>query len=412
MMHPSETHPGTDLTPFEQEFISRFLRESIGCDYADCPGDLAKLIFRELTRQEEFENTRRDSLGRWQAGISTEEREFTAVPRIDEYLLRLGEELSRRDPPRERKLRWPEGKPFALCLSHDVDFVSARSQTAKFLRRARRLYTAGGAKTMAVKLTVGSLYRLATDTLGPDRYGNFDRWLQLEDRFGYRSSFYFCPSDISQAHVVDPDYRYSDPVLFNGSKMTAASMVREIKNSGWDIGLHGSFYSAWLPGMLMEQRKELESVVGAPVLSCRQHYLQYDVTRTPKLQSEAGFLADSSQGFTTSIGFRAKTSLPYRCWDFGERKTLPILEIPLHVMDTALFFGTNAPANEEEACNRVIKVMDNIERVHGCLTLNWHPHNMVRPAFWNTYRVILEEAHRRGAWGCSVEQLMNWWERE
>lgn len=162
----------------------------------------------------------------------------------------------------------------------------------------------------------------------------------------------------------------------------------------------------------MEQKKQLGAAAGSQILTCRQHYLQYEITSTPKLQVKAGFLADSTQGFTRSIGFRAKTSFPYRVWDFQTESALPILEIPLHVMDTALFFGSEAVVTEAEAVRRVTRLLNNIERVHGCLTLNWHPHNIVRPAIWNTYRVILEEAHRRGAWGCSVEQLMNWWERD
>ena len=409
---PSSLSSKSEMSLSEQAFVSRFLHDTIGCDFADCPLELAEEIFHELTRQEEVLNTTRDPLGRWQADLSPEYNvDQAAIPRIDALLARLEEERLPQYSNGKVRPRWPEGKPFALCLSHDVDYVSTRGHSARFLRRFGRVFTAGGSKQASVKATAASLYRIATALGGSERYGHYERWLQLEQKFGFRSTFYFCPSKITRPHVFDTDYRYSDTVFFDGSKMTVAEMIRQLKKSGWDIGLHGSYYSAGSAQLLVEQKKELESVVGEPVLSCRQHYLQYDVTRTPGFQSDAGFLADSTQGFTQTIGFRAKTSLPYRCWNFKTGSTLPILEIPLHVMDTALFYGYNAPSSEEEAVQRVITLMDNVERVHGCLTLNWHPHNMMRPALWNTYCRVLEEAHRRGAWGCSVEQLMQWWKR-
>ena len=415
----SDSSPKTDsilkhlIAPNEREFVSQFLEESIGCAQDDCPDDLANFIFHVLSRQEEVENAERDSLGRWQASLSKDGgQESASFPNIDEKLARLGDELARRYPDRKRKTRWPEGRPFALCLSHDVDYVSTRGHVGKFFRRFGRIFTGGGSRAMSAKLTLGSVYRLATTIGRPDGYSNFNRWLEFEDNFGFRSTFYFCPSEITKAHVFDTDYKYSDQVVFAGTKITVAEMIRQIKSRGWDIGLHGSYYSATDPALLREQKKELESVLGTPVLSCRQHYLQYDIKQTPKLQSDAGFLADSTQGFTVSNGFRAQTSLPYPCWDVKAGVTLPILEIPLHVMDTALFYGSDAPANEEEAVQQVLTIMDKVERVHGCLTLNWHPHNIARPALWNTYCRVLEEAHRRGAWGCSVEQLLHWWEQE
>ena len=65
MTHLSEPHsslsPGTEVTQFEQEYVSRFLQETIGCEYSDCPADLAKRIFPGLVLPDVIEVLRGDN---------------------------------------------------------------------------------------------------------------------------------------------------------------------------------------------------------------------------------------------------------------------------------------------------------------------------------------------------------------
>lgn len=325
-------------------------------------------------------------------------------PSLDQDLLTLG--LGQRPNP---PARWPEGRRFALCLTHDVDFVSSKSQGRKLVRRLRRTLLADGPRLVPLVAAGGSLVRLATDVGRQDRIGDYAEWIRMESELGFRSTFYFFPSRVSALHAYDCDYHFRDPAIFDGRRMRIADVARTIAEAGWEIGLHGSYLSAKRLPLLIEQRQDIEEVVQRPVTSIRQHYLQYDISITPIVQAAAGLLCDSTQGFNSSIGFRSGTSFPYWCWDFDRAEQLPLLEIPLSVMDIALFSSAGLGLTERSAIEHCLEIMNVVERVGGCMTLNWHPNYLMNSKYRNVYITLLQEAHHRNAWGCSAAELYDWW---
>ncbi len=56
-----------------------------------------------------------------------------------------------------------------------------------------------------------------------------------------------------------------------------------------------------------------------------------------------------------------------------------------------------------------MQLMDEVESVGGCLTLNWHPEYLNCSTHWEVYGTVLQEAKRRNAWGCSVREVSEWW---
>lgn len=92
-----------------------------------------------------------------------------------------------------------------------------------------------------------------------------------------------------------------DRIVFAGRLMTVSQMMQVIHRAGWEIGLHGSYYSATENGILGYEREQIQSVIKDPVISIRQHWLHYDITRTPRLQMEAGFRCDSTQDSTALL---------------------------------------------------------------------------------------------------------------
>jgi peptidoglycan/xylan/chitin deacetylase (PgdA/CDA1 family) len=242
-----------------------------------------------------------------------------------------------------------------------------------------------------------------------DPLWHYEDWLKLEDRYGFRSTFFFFPSHVAKPSVWDAAYHFDDHVRFAGRSMRVRDMMQVIQRAGWDVGLHGSYYSATEPGILGDERSQIERVIGERVISIRQHWLHYDILRTPRLQAEAGLLCDSTQGFNRNIGFRAGTSFPYWCWDHESQSSLPVLEIPMHIMDGALFTTNALEYNLELAIHHCVQLLDRVAKVGGCLTLNWHPNYLNDDKWWSVYETLLEEAARRNAWGCSVGQLYSWW---
>ena len=192
-----------------------------------------------------------------------------------------------------------------------------------------------------------------------------------------------------------------------------AACCKRLARQAGRSGLHGSFHSATAPGLLAEERAQIEEAIARPVISIRQHWLHYDARLTPSLQAAAGLKADSTQGFNRAIGFRAGSAFPYWSWDHVAGQPSAVLEIPLHIMDGGLFSVGALEYDEELAVAHSLQLMAAVERVGGVLTLNWHAHGISNPVWWRVYERLLSEAAARHAWGCSAGQLYQWWtERE
>lgn len=371
-------------------------------------------IFRELTRQDEVESAydAGERLTWTKEHMSPGRQEQIQRPTLDEFIVKWQGRLSTFDLEQNAEPTWPEAKPFALCITHDVDHVSSFGMSRLYRRFFRYARYPGRQIGELAKLALissrGTASTLVKKSLlqRPDSISQIAEWMKIEDALGFRSTFFFLPSTVRPWHPFDCDYSFSDSVLFDGHRMSVAQMMREIVGRGWDVGLHGSYYSATVPGMLRHQKEELERVLGRAVLTTRQHTLQYDPRLTPTLQAEAGLMADSTQGFNDLIGFRAGTSFPYLCWDWQKKRTLPLLEVPLHIQDGPLIRGSRTEMEAIEAC---LELMDAVQSVGGCLVMLWHPWVLATDIGLNVFRSILEEAKLRNAWGCSLRRLVDWW---
>jgi hypothetical protein len=373
-------------------------------------------IFDALSRSEEIETKDRDHWGGWDwQYCDSQRRGELYVPWVDRPLAEVRGVVQARHPDWQMEPLWPNKKRFALCLTHDVDGVLRDITTKSVVHTIRHDFLS----SLSRRARFGRARVLVRDWLrelhSTTSHGlpNFDEWLKLEDSFGFKSTFFFFPSHLDHRHPYDCEYQFYEIVRHGLGTMTVMEMIRNIDRAGWEIGLHGSYHSATESGLLANERKQLEKILGHNIISTRQHWLHYDVQQTPRLQREAGFKVDSTQGFNRSIGFRAGTAFPYWCWDHQKAETLPVLEIPQHIMDGGLFVPNGLQYNEALAIKHSVEIMSSVERVGGCLTLSWHPHNVNDPKHWHVYKTLLEEATRRDAWGCSVGELYKWWtERE
>lgn len=321
-------------------------------------------------------------------------------PVVDEHCLANG----------GKKPVWPDGKPFAVCLTHDVDSVTLSSY-----RQMTRLGLSniGNAKNILKKTRVGlsfgrELARTSLNRNSEDPLHCYERWLEVEQKSGARSTFFFWPgwSSVAKHHPSDCLYEMRDRIFFDGQKCTVGEMIQEIDHRGWEIGLHPSWYSYDSADELKRQKAALESVVGHEVVSIRQHFLHYDIRVTPRVQAEAGFRYDSTLGFNDNVGFRFGTSCPWKIHDLRTDEELPITEVPLIIQDTALLNPTKGMRlDEDTAFQYIIQIALAVERVGGVLTLLWHPNGIVDPTWWNLYNRALNYLRERNAWFGSVLEV-------
>jgi peptidoglycan/xylan/chitin deacetylase (PgdA/CDA1 family) len=378
----------------------RFARTLLGERANHLSPSVLSGIEHRLLRVEELEDDTRDEFGNWEPATAARAR--YAVPHTD-LALELHHRLA---PPAPAQTLWPEGRRFAACITHDVDGVSDKNHARRFIRRARRVFGQHRPRSVPLKMAAGSLVRLAQRAGRTDGLGCFERWIEVEANLGARSTWFFLPGHYSQPHPYDIDYEYDDRVTYAGRRMSVGTMIRTLAESGAEIGLHGSYLSSEDPEMLSEQRRQLQHVSGTSVTSIRQHYLRYDVRRTPAAHAAAGFLADSTVGFNETSGFRAGTSFPYFPFDHTTGQVSSVVELPMVLMDGHLrSLGLDA----EGAIRHCGELIDAVENVGGCLTLNWHPNHIHNPLFWRTFCWVLEECGRRGAWFGTVEQIASRW---
>ncbi len=315
-----------------------------------------------------------------------------------------------------QKPQWPEDKPFAVCLTHDVDDVSYFS-FRQFLRPFTTPFS--GLQNTQDKLkrlfNLGfNILRACKNQFSNDPLHCYERWLKIEEEFGAKSTFFFWPGwkNVTKHHTTDPIYDLNDRVAFNGNKCTVGEMIQEIHRRGWEIGLHASWYAYNDVDELKRQKDALEKAVGYPVYSIRQHYLHYDIRITPRAHSAAGFRYDSTLGFNDNIGFRFGTCYPWKLFDLGSKKELPILEIPLIAQDMAMLNPSKGMRIDSKMALRyMLLIIKEVEKVGGVLTLLWHPNEIINRESWMLYRKILNYLREKNAWITSLQKVGGWWLR-
>ena len=317
----------------------------------------------------------------------------------------LDEKLLEREPSIAAALRWPEGRRFAALLSHDVDGTRehSREQLARLI----------GMNLTAAPTTLEMVRSLEAVTGLRHRPGDKDLlspWLEAERAKGFSSTFFVFATAVNPRHLRDLNYYWGDLMPFEGKLQTIGSVFAQVAERGWEVGIHGSIESAFTPGMLGTQRLDVEKAVGAPVVSGRQHNLQFGAAVTPDLIAASGLQVDCTLGSNRTVFFRTGTSYPHRLWSAAKKQWLDVLEIPLVLHDGALLRRDNLDLSPDSAFRFCRKIIERVAAVRGVVSLLWHPENVLKPGYFDLYCRLLDLLHEMGAWGTSAREIAVWWE--
>src|SRR3954470_9405518 len=376
------------------------------------PPDLARLLWRA----EEYENAHRDQWDCWEYGFSDNfHRGKLWEPELDRW---LAAERNRLGGETELEPLWPDGRPFAVCMSHDVDLVSPASTPRQALRsmktsladrpsslagRALRLPRPG---VRAARVVSNGISRAPSAT-------TLERAVQLEHDRNVTASYYFTVYPDGNASRYDCVYDFDDVCTFRNERMRIRDVIRAIHDDGFEAGLHGSYNSAVTAGVLARERQALEEAVDLPIASTRQHFLHWRVDRTPVLQAEAGFRADSSIGFNRNLGFRSGPSLPFRGFDLARAAALDLVEMPIVVQDGTLLRSDGLELDVELAWTVTQQLVDTVAEVGGVAMFVVHPNNLEDERHEELFVRALDYCASRGAWFASIRDIDVWWrERE
>ncbi len=345
-----------------REYVIEFIVQAIGMPndlkyiYDDIPEDIINQISISLTGRD----------------IDAETFDPDIAPDVDGFIQwaqEIYEELCKENNiPAIWKSRWPNGKTFAVALTHDSDSIDV---TEEHLQEVKDRFNESDLK----EALEGK----------KNLYWNVERIKEIESKFDFHSSFYFLTSEYNLEQYKD--------------------VLDELSKDGWEIGLHAGFGTHENEGKMNEDINEFKRQLKQQPIGVREHYLQFDYHNTLNFLEKNQFVYDSSLGFREHPGFLLGTSLPFNPprenWE--KRK---ILELPLIIMDTSLWGYMNL--NEDDGMKLIEDYIANIKKFNGLLTILWHQEAFLMKK-GNIYPKILEKLAKEECFVSSGIKIAEWW---
>jgi peptidoglycan/xylan/chitin deacetylase (PgdA/CDA1 family) len=340
----------------------------------------------------------RDSPGHWDIFTRKEEynsseidkhERFTPIknnyksilePSVSKYLIEKGMENE-----------YPDGKKFAVCLSHDIDDIVPPAKHSLL----SSLYCMKNFDLKSLKEQVS----WKNKGLKASPYLNFREIMELEQKYDAKSSFYFIAAE-------------EDPVRFRYNVEDIEDELSEIVDNGFEVGLHGGYYTYNNLETIEKEKERLEKTLGKKVIGYRNHYLRFKVPDTWELLAKAGFKYDTTLGYSEIPGFRNGMCHPFKPYNLNTDKECNILEIPLILMDGSLLSYSKS---FKEAWQYSKDIIDTVEKYNGVISILWHNTAFncpFREDRKRLYEKILQYCYEKNAWMTSSDEVYKWWKHD
>lgn len=306
----------------------------------------------------------------------------------------------------------PAGCDLICCLTHDVDFAGVRNH--------RFDHTIFG---FLYRALIGSLIKFLRQSISLDKllknyrsvlllpgvylgfvedfWLQFDTYLQIENDLC--STFFFLPYEKRPGKA-----EFGQASGRREARYDVANLNRHIQrlmSNGCEIGLHG--IEAWRDiEKGIEESDRISSVTGRSTSGVRIHWLFFN-SQSPKVLEKAGFVYDSTLGYNDAVGYLAGTTQVFR--PFGVEK---LLELPVHIQDTALFYPKRMGLEENQAFDLCKTLIKNESIYGGVLVINWHQRSLAPERLWGEFYVrLLSYLKEHRVWFATAEQVVNWFQK-
>jgi hypothetical protein len=303
-------------------------------------------------------------------------------PVVDQTVELLGRWLQRQlgvDP----LPRWPAGRRAVVGLSHDVDHPDAYATLRAIAANPLRLRSAP--RTLAARALSQARSRVRDPH--PNASWTFCRVVNAEARHGFRSTWFFAATPFHGPWGTPLD------VAYDIGERRFQPVFALLRDTGAEIGLHTGYAAHQDPNRIRAERDRLAAIAGTDVAGNRHHYwhLGPQPAATLRAHEAAGFAYDSSIAFNDAPGLRRLGSLPFHPFDATLDRPLRVMQLPVLVMDAALFGGTTGI---DDALRRFDAALARVVAAGGVAILDWHAEvSVARPG-------------ERRAWGTVYEEIL------
>ena len=306
----------------------------------------------------------------------------------------------------------PAGHRFIVCLTHDIDHPRVRHHMCDhtmfgFLYRAligSVIDFCRGRRSLRQVVTnwkAAFSLPLVFAGLAKDFWNQLDRYLALEK--GLASTFFVIPTKGDAG--VDSEGRTKRKRASRYALTDIADDLKKLLSANREIAVHG--IDAWRDSAKgCDEREHIQEITGTAETGIRMHWLYFD-SQAPSTLEKAGFSYDSTVGYNEAIGYRAGTAQVFKHPNVDR-----LLELPLHIMDTALFYPSYMNLSDDEARAAMLPLIENVTRFGGVLTINWHDRSLGPERLWaDAYVTLLRDLRARTPWFATALQTVSWFRK-
>jgi len=288
------------------------------------------------------------------------------IPVVTEFFKNLKSELKSTYP----SLEFEQEDTAILELSHDLDYIK-KTTPLRLKQSAFNLFN--GFKHGSLKKLSKAAEFLFLNT----NYWCFDYWLDFEKQVDFKSIFYvYSKADSANIKqwLLDPSYNVSEDKALQ-------HQLKKMLKQGWEIGLHGSFFSSDSLKQLSFEKQKLEQALGHEVTKTRQHWLRYKEDATPFIHEKL-FEQDSSVAWNNEIGFRAGIASKYRPYNHKEDRPFNYFIVPQIIMDSNIYdYGFGKEKNILKDSLDLLNTCKNTGNTH--VSISWHPRTCSKDYNWH-----------------------------
>jgi hypothetical protein len=240
--------------------------------------------------------------------------------------------------------------------------------------------------------------------LAEDPWRPFDDYARAED--GAKSTFFLVPFRNRPGRAPDGTANPARAVAYEASELRAE--VSDALARGSEIAVHG--IEAWCDATAgRTELQQVTTLTGERTAGVRMHWLYFAAESARQLEA-AGFAYDSTWGYNDEVGYRAGTSQVFRL-----PETKGVMELPLAIMDTALFFRGRMDLTRPEAARRCSRIVANARRFGGTVVVNWHDRSLAPERQWGRFyqSLLTEIGNEHRAWFARAGEAVEWfrWRR-